>query len=180
MAAFFGLPAELRTMIYEYVLGGYTFGSCRRGPAEPHTLALLRVNRQIHAEASLLPFTLGTFIFRRQSTILKFLNSHTQSELRAIRTLQVETNCAWYILSSWEVSDQQSLSYLVRLPGIKRVEIVERYGALKRPVVKARMRKLAGWIHYWRPEVEVAAWFRSGTRYWTVTNNESADENGTE
>ncbi|KAJ4382938.1 hypothetical protein N0V86_002165 [Didymella sp. IMI 355093] len=67
---FLRLPAEIRNMVYAYALGGNTWSikthtastaQVRADNGTKNTLALLRVNRQIQAEARLCPYLYNTF-----------------------------------------------------------------------------------------------------------------------
>jgi hypothetical protein len=80
------------------------------------TFALLKVSRQIHSEARMLPFHLNTFGIPR-SDDLKFLLSVMQLQLSEIRTMRLITNNGWPMC--W--SDLQSMSHF---EGVQTIEIL--------------------------------------------------------
>ncbi|KAF2831197.1 hypothetical protein CC86DRAFT_401744 [Ophiobolus disseminans] len=92
------LPAELRNAIYKHVLGNeaYLLGRCpdTKGPLvvihsllntpspRPYT-ALLRVNRQIRTEASLLLYSHNTFQLFAMAPLQAFIDHRTPKQLQA-------------------------------------------------------------------------------------------------
>lgn len=98
------LPAELRLLIYKHLFCGVEFRSVLVQPWQRsqvwywiahgddgprrHTLALLRTNRLIHTEASLLPYKLGTFVFDTPVAISLFFRACSSEQIAAIRKVR--------------------------------------------------------------------------------------------
>jgi hypothetical protein len=102
---FLGLPAELRNQAYEHVLGNATYslevdkGEERmiirdrrcESPTQCPNVALLRVSRQIHAEASLLLYSRNAFSFRSCTHFQNFINWRTLEQVGSIAVLHFDT-----------------------------------------------------------------------------------------
>lgn len=93
---FFKLPAELRNMVYEYVLGGNNLRSGHSGSVKMQYMhlslrlrSLLLVNCQLNSESALLLYSANTFQFKSQDALSKFLEERTQMQLQALRTLRL-------------------------------------------------------------------------------------------
>jgi hypothetical protein len=111
---FLALPAELRNTVYEYVLGNATYAlemdkgeerlrikdRTAETPTQPPDVALLRVSRHIHTEASLLLYSKNTFSFRSYRHLRRFINGRTPEQAGAITVLQVETWLALYFYAT--------------------------------------------------------------------------------
>lgn len=96
---FLRLPAEIRNMIYAYVLGGYiwsikmtqdTAGNTRVRADDgiKNALALLKVNRQIHAEAHLFPYLYNTFAGVHNGHLHDWVKSLTHAKRTCIRAIK--------------------------------------------------------------------------------------------
>jgi hypothetical protein len=97
------LPGEVRNLIYEYVFSSQTYQPhigwtpYRLTKLNPrHVLALLYVSRQIHAETSLLAYSLMTFSFSDDSYFNDFLNVLTPTQTKAVQHLQLNTKVLSY------------------------------------------------------------------------------------
>ena len=88
------LPPEIRNMIYTLIIDVVTvvFTKARLGRGRhpiQDGLALLRVCRQIHAEAALLPYAFNTFVFWGTTLSLKtFLDGRNKEQIAAMRKVQ--------------------------------------------------------------------------------------------
>ena len=88
------LPPEIRNMIYTLIIDVVTvvFTKARLGRGRhpiQDGLALLRVCRQIHAEAALLPYALNTFVFWTFTSDLQaFLYGRKNEQIAAMRKVQ--------------------------------------------------------------------------------------------
>lgn len=88
------LPPEIRNMIYTLIIDVnivvFTEAGLGRGrhPIQDG-LALLRVCRQIHAEAALLPYALNTFVFWTFTSDLRaFLYGRKREQIAAMQKVQ--------------------------------------------------------------------------------------------
>jgi hypothetical protein len=88
------LPPEIRNMIYTLIIDVnmvvFTKAGLGRGrhPIQDG-LALLRVCRQIHAEAAVLPYALNTFVFWTFTSDLQaFLYGRKKEQITAMRKVQ--------------------------------------------------------------------------------------------
>jgi hypothetical protein len=109
------LPAELRNQIYELVLrhdclslalGRYLNLQPIRLYPDPgsRTLALLRVCRQDHFEAALLPYSLNTFVFTRISVAKGFQDLCTPVQLHVVEGVELYTQL-WHYVKQRRVHD---------------------------------------------------------------------------
>jgi hypothetical protein len=96
---FLRLPAEIRNMVYAYALGGNTWSikttqdvagtaQVRADNGIKNALALLRVNRQIHAEACLFPYLYNTFAGVHNGHLYAWVKSLTYAERTCIRAIK--------------------------------------------------------------------------------------------
>lgn len=96
------LPAELRNIIWSNVLGDHIFDikcsvripwglSVANTTTSPHSLALLRTCRQIHAETRLLPFTINTFQFKSEDAFKPWLAKFDSAQKAAIQHVRLVT-----------------------------------------------------------------------------------------
>jgi hypothetical protein len=135
--SFLRLPAELRNQIYTYILSGETFSiHCwrRYTPFGFATrilrkrrlfLALLAVSRQLHSETRLLPFRLNTFRFKSQDAFDSWLDKFASDQQEAIQNIRLVTWMARHMVEgqSWRSKPLEEVLPVVRLSGLKRVEI---------------------------------------------------------
>ncbi|OSS50739.1 hypothetical protein B5807_04086 [Epicoccum nigrum] len=145
------LPAELRNIIYTHVLSNNTYAvtsttvipwlttSVSNSTTSPHALALLRTNRQIHAETRLLPFALNTFQFTSEEAFAPWLAKFDKEQCAAM---------AWVRLVTWKAR------YMVERKGFlpKRVGDVfpvGRFEGLRRVVVEVRYNEGVGEGEKW-------------------------------
>ena len=88
------LPAELRNLVYFYVLGGKTWliwkdrARSRVDGTNQHPLALLRVNCQIHSEASLFPYVYNTFEARHDGHLKDWIDRLSDRYRNAITSIK--------------------------------------------------------------------------------------------
>lgn len=88
------LPAEIRSQIYEFALGGdiYRLKTSGQGAGfiqvRPNPLGLLLACRQIHKEARLISFVSNTFSFRTLDTRNSLLST---VQISLIRHIRIET-----------------------------------------------------------------------------------------
>jgi hypothetical protein len=88
------LPPEIRNMIYTLIIDVNTVVFTKAGLGRGRHpiqdgLALLRVCRQIHAEAALLPYALNTFVFWTFiSDLQAFLYGRKKEQIAALRNVQ--------------------------------------------------------------------------------------------
>ncbi|KAH7076569.1 hypothetical protein BKA63DRAFT_594012 [Paraphoma chrysanthemicola] len=147
------LPAELRNKIYAYVFYEGTYclkisNRTRPGHYLPekvpvcleqcnHALALLRVCRQVHAEAKLFPYWLNVFQF---DSLLAFqfcigLESRkhrfTLEQRQAVRTLELELYLGWEFYTDWyklaayvRSLKQQDINIQDMLPNLQAVTVI--------------------------------------------------------
>ena len=86
---FFRLPAELRNVIYEDVLGDLgnkftCFGGLSYVLKDSKSLNLWFVNRQMYQETRLLPYSMNSITAGPRTDYVKWLKQRTQEQLRAI------------------------------------------------------------------------------------------------
>ncbi len=87
---FFILPAELRNVIYQDVLGDLsTAYSCFGGInyVRPRPLSLLFVSRQIYQEVRLLPYSMNSITAGPRTKFRDWIGRRTQDQIRAITRL---------------------------------------------------------------------------------------------
>ncbi|KAH6849564.1 hypothetical protein B0T12DRAFT_486270 [Alternaria alternata] len=87
------LPPEIRNMIYTLILDVNTVMVAHAGLVRSRrfeiSVTLLRVCRQIHAEAALLPYAFNTFVFWGTTLSLKtFLDGRNKEQIAAMRKVQ--------------------------------------------------------------------------------------------
>jgi hypothetical protein len=149
-SSFLRLPAELRNQIYTYILGGETFSvHCwrRYTPFGFATrilrkrrlfLALLAVSRQLHSETRLLPFRLNVFRFKSQDAFVSWLDKFALDQQEAIQNISLVTWMARHMVEgqSWRPKLLKDVLPMVRLPGLKRVEVEVRSNGRLRDCAK--------------------------------------------
>jgi hypothetical protein len=122
---FLDLPAEVRNTIYKFVFSEQISIplpiDLPRDPNPRHGLALLHVNRQLHAETSLLAHSLRTFSFNDPSMIGVWLGITKARQASAIQHLQLNTLVAPRFEGFWTKAD---FDWLSDFPAIKTVEFV--------------------------------------------------------
>jgi len=153
------LPAELRNIVYDYVFGNSIYplaGSHERLTKD--ALALLYVNRQLYTETALLPYCTGTFASEALNILREFIDRRTPAQLQAINSIQLRTlNCQPLSTIEW-IFTRQAFSCLKRMPGLSRVEIVDRTRVLiHEQNIKAIMSTYVRWVHFWVPNVVCVA-----------------------
>ena len=174
------LSAELRNEIYKLCLGGRTYRfkdafACTQarldGRGEKHILALIYTCRQIHSEASLLPYSLNTFSFREFNLSFNpFLDHRTLAQFRAITKVELVTFQAERMWAAPEVFPEyfkefKTSQFLRRLSNLEKIRvIVDREEALyvKRGSsdrsfshFHERQRKFKLAVNCWRRDVAV-------------------------
>ncbi|KAF3046597.1 hypothetical protein E8E12_011145 [Didymella heteroderae] len=96
---FLRLPAEIRNIVYAYVMGGNTWSikmtqnapgniQVRANNGVKNALALLKVNRQIHAEAHLFPYLYNTFAGVHNGHLHDWVKSLTHAERICIKAIK--------------------------------------------------------------------------------------------
>ena len=122
------LPAELRNIIYTYVLQEHSrvaaFPLRNTGPRR-YPLALLFVCRQIHAETALLPYALNTFLVGDITCYiddaLGFLRNRSPAQLRSIQYLYIYYNIHGSIRGVNSTMD--GFKFLDMLPRLRTLQI---------------------------------------------------------
>jgi hypothetical protein len=166
---FLGLPAELRNMIYGYVLGGRTFRICGLYwgplPVEATYSALLHVNPQIYAEALLLPYALNIFAFYDETDIRRFVRWHTEKQLAAVKIIRLYTERGGKMFSGYKLLTRETLSVLEGFSSTIEVVIIDCtfYGKGK---ARSDCLTLRDGIRYWKPEATISCEERDGTLRW--------------
>lgn len=133
-STFMRLPAELRNLIYYYAIGGNTWlirgsraGACV-GDTNKHALALLRVSRQIHSEASLLPYIHNTFEGRHDGHLKDWLGGLPIRHRKAV--VSVKRHQRGYVVQGAQGLEVSPTFWMATpnmggwgLDGLKRIEI---------------------------------------------------------
>lgn len=133
----FRLPAEIRNQIYAYILGGETFNIYCWRRYKPYGfatrilrkrkffLALLAVCRQLHSETRLLPFSLNAFSFTSQDAFRSWLDKFSLDQQKTIQKIHLVTWMARHMVEGegWRSKPLNEVLPLVRLPGLRKVEI---------------------------------------------------------
>jgi hypothetical protein len=136
-SSFLCLPAELRNQVYTYVLGGETFSihcwrrytpfgfATRILRKRRFFLALLVVCRQLHSETRLLPFRLNAFRFKSQDAFDSWLDKFTLDQQETIQNVHLVTWMARHMVEGegWRSKPVNEVLPVVRLPGLKKIEI---------------------------------------------------------
>jgi hypothetical protein len=117
------LPAELLNEIYKYALGGNDWRVHSSGPSHPHMLALLKVCRQIHAEAALLPYQPHKFYLYSVAEATHFLNHCLPAQAQEIRAIEIQMMFGKYWAGSQLISYQ--FDCLARFTGLKKIEVID-------------------------------------------------------
>ena len=129
------LPAELRNMIWEYVLGGNIFEvhswfSYSRGRTmtkvlnqKKNSLSLLRTCWQIYSEARLFPYRFNGFRIKNEDTIAPWLSGFEAFKLKTITEIHLVTWRAGRMLegSSFFPNRMPDVLPLRQLPGLRRL-----------------------------------------------------------
>jgi hypothetical protein len=148
-SAFLRLPPELRNQIYLLTLQPdplwptietYDRTPCSKTDAE-ESLAPLLVRRQMRAEASLLYYSMNTFMFRSTAQITSFVSAVGPVNCRVIKSVFLWCGARSEALSMAEV--QPSLHECLRgFPELEKVWVVTVF-------------PLVGLIHLAKPELKV-------------------------
>ncbi|KAH7086756.1 hypothetical protein FB567DRAFT_592626 [Paraphoma chrysanthemicola] len=144
---FLGLPAEIRNMIYSYVLGGRTitlglcdcvniYGEKPRQLSGPifHDTGLVSTCRQIHTEAHMFPFQLNRFSLDRMCELSKHsFRRFTPAQLREITHVRIRLDLAisrrsWSlhrtnVYDRLEVYLEKNVWFRDILPGVRSVQL---------------------------------------------------------
>jgi len=121
------LPAELRNIIYTYVLQDDLWVVAYRltkTESRGYPIALLFVCRQIHAETALLPYALNTFLIGDislgEDAALGFLGRRTPAQLQSMQTL-------YFIYDLWNFAIPPrwtvDFKFLDMLPRLRTLQI---------------------------------------------------------
>lgn len=121
-------------MIYDYTLGGNTWSinmghpKPRADNGTPHALALLQVNHQIYAEASLFPYLYNTFEGRHNGHLRTFISSLSPTQRASIQTIKCHQRS--YIIQSVRGLEVSPIFWMDtpnmrdwELAGLKRIEV---------------------------------------------------------
>jgi hypothetical protein len=149
-SSFLRLPAELRNQIYAYILGGETFNihcwrrytpfgfATRIMRKRTLFLALLAVSRQLHAETRLLPFRLNAVRFKSQDAFDSWLDKFALDQQEAIQNVRLVTWMARHMVEgqSWRSKPLKEVLPVLRLPGLRKVEIEVRSNGRVRDCAK--------------------------------------------
>jgi hypothetical protein len=150
------LPPELRTQIFEYVLGGQTwkirfdlrFGKTFNQSRYANALALLATCRQIHAETQLLPFRLSLFSALNCVSLHRWLLTIKPFQCTALTNIQVVCNfeCTEECCLDGAIFAQQWC--FSQLDSLKRIQVIAQVvnvtGHLRRKVAASWVDTLEG------------------------------------
>ena len=125
------LPAELRNLIYSYIFSHQTFqpGSDPWGERindtnrAPIVLALLRVNRQLHAETRFLPYQNFTFAFASSLGLDEFVARRSQEQLDFIQSVQIKSYGCVRMLQDEKLWELEQFRSLARMPALKHIDV---------------------------------------------------------
>jgi hypothetical protein len=125
------LPGELRNAIYEYALGGRQWDiDCWRKARvrEKFALSVLQTCRQMHSEASTVPWSSNTFSFDHPDDIRRTLFGAAQKRRAAITSFRLVSECVCEYRSNplrLKLPPSYYGSYLKfsDFPGLKRLEV---------------------------------------------------------
>ncbi|KAH4935014.1 hypothetical protein HBI79_080140 [Parastagonospora nodorum] len=132
------LPGELRSRIWEYVLGGYELRSMDIKNSQQITIQrmvppfaerrngtqLLRTCRQIYTETALLPYRANTFVFYTYIPIkhdLKYMKAFQRAQIEKI---QLYTDCLAGGIEPYKLMVALASDKLKVIPGLKHVHVV--------------------------------------------------------
>lgn len=134
------LPAELRNIIWAFVLGGKTFDiKCEiRIPwgvitknitTQGNSLSLLRTCRQIYSEARLFPFRFNGFQFRSEDAFQPWLDRFEKAQQAAIAEVHLVTWKAKHMVESRGFAPRKlgDVFPVGRLEGLQRLRVEVRY-----------------------------------------------------
>jgi len=132
------LPGELRTRIWEYVLGGFELRSMfpdHSQPRKPRRMIppfaersngtqLLRTCRQIYTETALLPYKTNTFIFETYTPVKYDLKRMKAFQRAHIEKIQFDVDCQAGDTDPYKLMFALGEDNLEVLPGLKHVHVV--------------------------------------------------------
>ncbi|KAF1912419.1 hypothetical protein BDU57DRAFT_551268 [Ampelomyces quisqualis] len=129
------LPAEIRSQIFHYALGGKTFRqiykSWNRRPfqCEPsehiHAFALLQTCRQIYVETAAVPFASNAFTVDDCSMLKNSCRPFTKYQIRNIKELQIELpNVLLSAPPDPSLARKFRAHYLAYLPELRRIRVL--------------------------------------------------------
>ena len=129
-------------MIYADALGGNLWSinmshvEPRADNATPHALALLRVNRQVHAEAQLFPYLYNTFEGRHIGHLRTWIESLSDGHRKAITSIKFHKRS--YIIETAKGLDVSPIFWMDtpnlgewKLEGLKRIHaevVINKWG----------------------------------------------------
>jgi hypothetical protein len=123
------LPGELRNAIYEYALGGRQWDiDCWRKARvrEKFALSVLQTCRQMHSEASTVPWSSNTFSFEHLDDIRRMAFGMAQKRRAAITSFRLVSKCGYgYDPFRLQLppSYYRSYSSFSDFPGLRRLEV---------------------------------------------------------
>jgi hypothetical protein len=128
----------------------------------PISIPLLRACRQIHAETSLLPYTLNTFAFKDTNDIDAFVSRPTQAQVRAIKVLGIHTVVGKCLRKGHDFAndrDEEWYTSFEPFRGLEKIEVedkdfMERYDTLREQIFG----NLAGNLRIIFADVAVTIW----------------------
>lgn len=152
------LPAELRILIYEYVLSDSTYeiefdrntglhSSHREGPKTHLPL----VCRQLNTDTALLRYAFITFSFSRIKVVNIFLKKCTSAQIKMIKTLELRTAGGddFMVDTLWMSADK--FRFLQRMQGLEKIEVA---GPSYKYMIGPVLEKLGRRLRVWKPEIE--------------------------
>jgi hypothetical protein len=159
-------------MIYYLVLEDESIdirpdGSSRRFGNLTHFLALLFVNRRVHAEVALLPYMYITFCFSRVNDLVDFVDKRTDAQRCVLRKLGFETwleSRLMMLIGDDHNFQKASFSCMKRLTQLSNIKILDRYARHSCPEFRSKMAHMARWIRKWNPDVKIMVYDRAFTR----------------
>tara|TARA_R110002003_G_scaffold176_1_gene14295 strand:+ start:684 stop:1172 length:489 start_codon:yes stop_codon:yes gene_type:complete len=159
-------------MIYYLVLEDESIdihpdGSSRRFGNLTHFLALLFVNRRVHAEVALPPYMYITFCFSRVNDLVDFVDKRTDAQRCVLRKLGFETwleSGLMMLIGDDNNFQKASFSCMKRLTQLSNIRIMDRYARHSSPEFRSKMAHVARWIQKWNPDVKIMVYDRTFKR----------------
>lgn len=88
-------------------------------------IAMIRVNRQAHTEASLLLYSTNTFNFMSLRALETFIEQSSERQRNAVRQLGLRTQRGEYMVFRTPGDDRKMWSFLSAFGGLTRVEFTD-------------------------------------------------------
>jgi hypothetical protein len=120
--------------------------------------ALLRANRQIHAETSNLVYSANTFVFNSIQAVRTFVKYRSAFQLAAITTLVLRIWRGNSLLVSHDNFDQEDLTVLLQLKGLVCIELANTGYVQDDPVLVLKaLQEMADMIREYHEDIKILA-----------------------